>query len=242
MQKESNLNLIWGGIVIVIILVAVYFLSTTGRNNMSHDMGMNDMDGDDMGMMDGGNKPNPNQPQNGNNTNTPTASDIPSDSMIMSLVNVSSLRVPQTAVDVALSGGSAMYKVNATEGKVTMGSLIGKYSTEDGYDVLVSMSVKGDVSKATPVASTYVALYHLKNNKLTYTSAVRIGDNVTIQSADAKPDTSTSVATNPLQFNSALGYDVTVKFLGRNTGQPTDVAPTVSQELPVNVKKHIITR
>lgn len=246
-NSTKNITIGWLIALLLVLASAGYFL--LNRSEMSgmmdmdgmHDMSDMPMDSDDMNQGGMNNKPGsgsnmPNQ-MGGQNSGP----EIPTDSFITSLINVSGLRVPQTGIDVALSSGKASFENAGKKGEVVIGSIIGKYATQDGYDVLVNMSVNMDVSKVNS-AGTYVALFHLSNNTVKYTSAVSIGTNLKVQSADAKADPSVTINKAPMQFDSIKGYDVIVNYLDREPGQPTTVTPTIAKDIQVNVKKHIISR
>lgn len=243
-NTNKNLNIYAIISLIVILLVAGYFLFWN-KSDMSDDMGTNTPDSMEDENINTGSNTNTNTGGNtGANTgsNTGATNNIMSDSMIMAMVNIAKVSVPTTGTDVALSNGMANLKIGSKDAEVRVGSIIGKYPTEDGYDVLVNMSLITDKAAKTVVPTSYVALFHVKGNTATFTSAVSIGTNIIVKSADAKADPSVTVATNQIQFDSVKGYDVIVNYLDRKTGEVATVTPTVSKDLAVNVKRHIITR
>ena len=108
-----------------------------------------------------------------NNTN----SKVMSDSALAMIVGNTLITVPQTGVDVALTAGNADYTSGSVKGHVSVGKILGRITTESGTDVVVEM----DLTKSgSPAISKYVAMFHNVGDKVTYTSAILIGDRVTV--------------------------------------------------------------
>lgn len=168
---------------------------------------------------------------------------IPSDATLTQIMGNSKVRVPQTGVDVALSGGQASYVSGTTKGQIALGSILSKITTDDGYDIFVNMTVTPTsvANKAAP--QNYVALFHVKGDVATYTSAVIIGSGLIVKSVEAKRNPAVSVANNAYPYmDSALGYLLTVSYLDRRSGEFAPTAPTVSKDFTANVKNHIVTK
>ncbi len=243
-NSNSNSNAVWYVIIVIVILVAAYFLFRGNDTAMTNDESQNTASSTNSAgdAMTGGNNTggtNGTGSTGGTNSGT-TASNIPSDATILGMVNVAKIRVPSTGTDVALSNGTTAYKNGAKDGRVTMGDIIGKYVTEDGYDVLVNMAVQKDTALANANPSNYAALFHVKGTTATFKSAVLIGEGIIVTSADAKSNNTATMDKNPAMFESAIGYSITIHYLDRRTGATATTTPTMAKDLSTTVKNHMI--
>lgn len=191
----------------------------------------------------GGTNTGSNTGSNNGGTVSGTSASIPSDSFITQVMNSSRVKVPQTGVDVALTGGSGTYTSGSTKGTVVLGSILGKVTTTDGYDVFVPMTLTVQTPPSTQtIISNYIALFHVKGQTVTFTSSALIGNRVVIQDIEASDDTQVKLEDNQVAMDSKLGYLVKVTYLDRKTGETLAAAPTVSKDVTTRVKNHIISK
>lgn len=175
-------------------------------------------------------------------TKTSTATNnqttVLSDSALMSLMNVARIRVPQTGVDVYLAQGQADFTDSVVKGHVALGRILGKVPTDVGYDVFVEMKIQ----TTGPAVLEYVALFRNVGQAVQYTSAVSIGDRLTLVGITATPDK--SVMVNPPQsyMSSSIGYNLAVAYLDRKNGEPMTTSPSLAKSMPLRVKNHILSK
>ncbi len=177
---------------------------------------------------------------NGGNGLAGNVATSPTDAHITALMNVAKVRVPGVSAEIALSSGVGSYTTTGSnvKGTVQLGKILGKFTTTDGYDVLVVMNHTSTQS----ISSNHVVLFHVKDDSLLFTSSISIGNGVTIQSTTARSDTSVSQNTAPTIFNSAQGYKVTINYLERKGNEPAGTTPSSPKDLTASVKNHIISR
>lgn len=177
----------------------------------------------------------------GANVGTPSA--MPSDATLTQIMGVSKLRVPQTGTDVVLTGGKANYVSGTSRGQVSLGSILAKVTTNDGYDVFANMSVTQTAPTSRTGADNYLVLFHVKGDVATYTSSILIGQGLPVRSVEAKRDTSVSVSNNAYPYlDSVAGYFLTVSYLDRRSGEYPPTAPTVVKDFTARVKNHILSK
>lgn len=160
-----------------------------------------------------------------------------SNSALAMIVGNSLITVPQTGVDVALTSGNADYTSGANKGHVAIGKILGRITTDNGTDVIAEMTL---TKTGSPNALKYVAMFHNVGDKVTYTSAILIGDRVTVSGITVSADKSVSVNAPQTYMNSALGYNFTVSYLDRKNGEPLTAVPSVPKSVTVHVKNHIL--
>lgn len=164
--------------------------------------------------------------------------------VLATVISNAFIRVPQTGVDVTLTGGKATYSDSngRVQGTVEVGKILGWAKTDSGYDVFTDMSL----TKTGQVQVLhYVALFNVKTStSVKYTSAVLIGDRLPIISAvpfvDPSKQTAGSVGTTVM--NSSTGYIVTISYLDRKNGEPITATPTLAKSVNANVRNHIVTK
>jgi hypothetical protein len=86
-----------------------------------------------------------------------------SDNQLMSAINNSLIRVPQTGVDVSLVGGSANFVDSSVKGKVSIDNILRKVQTDDGIDVFVAMTV---TIEGRPAIMRYIAVFNNKGQSV----------------------------------------------------------------------------
>jgi len=161
------------------------------------------------------------------------------DATLGSVLASAAIRVPTTGVEVALTQGNADYTSGSVKGHVTIGRVLAKVPTNDGYDIFTDMVL------TTPGSATmmhYVALFKVVGQGLNYTSAVMVGDRLNIQSVSPKADPSVKITEPQSYMNSQLGYILTINYLDRKNGEPVSATPTVQKSVEVHVKNHIVTK
>ncbi len=174
------------------------------------------------------------------NTQTPKApASALMDAEINSAIRSSYVRVPTAGVDVKLVDGSATYTEGATRGKIQVGPIYAKVPTTNGHDVFVSMTLT-DVEKESVL--NYVALFHLEGKNVRYTSSVLVGDRLSVINVVASPNPTSPLNRILPYMDSQYGYRLTINYLGRKNFEPITVAPTLSKDMLVNVKNHIVTQ
>lgn len=161
-----------------------------------------------------------------------------SDSALMSLMNVARIRVPQTGVDVNLAQGQANFTDSTVKGHVALGRILGKVPTDVGYDVFVEMTI----TTSGPAIIEYVALFRNVGQGIQYTSAVSIGDRLTLVGVTATPDKSVKVNAPQSYMSSSIGYNLAVAYLDRKNGEPMTASPSLAKSMPLRVKNHILSR
>jgi hypothetical protein len=171
-------------------------------------------------------------------TNKQTAA-VPSDSSLLALIGNTTLRVPQTGVDVKLNAGEANFTDSAVKGHVSIGRVLGKVPTDSGYDVFVDMSISQDLK---PAVIHQVALFRYVNQVVSYTSAVSIGDRLGLYSITAIPDASTEIKPPQSFMTSSIGYTLTLSYLDRKNGEPLTTAPSLPKTMSLRVKNHVVAK
>ncbi len=244
--NNKSSNAVWYVIIVLVILVAAYFLFKGNDDNAMMNDGSNMASSTNTGgdAMTGGNTTGGTGANAGGTTGgnvAGTSAGIPSDDVLTALINVSKVRVPQTATDVALSGGTATYKNAGKDARISVGPILGKYVTDNGYDVLVNMSIVKDPAQVVP--SHYVAMFFVKDNAATFTSAVYVGEGTKINGKpDAVSNKAVSVDKDPLVFDSQVGYVLTIHYLDRRTAETATTTPTQAKDLVTNVRAHTMTK
>jgi len=164
---------------------------------------------------------------------------ITDDATLTGLIGSALVRVPSTGVDVALTQGGADFIDGSTHGHVQIEKIIGKVATNDGFDIFASMSV---TKTGSVIDDQYVALFSVMPNKTTkYTSAVLVGDRLTVQNVQVAQDTSAQMKAPQQYMDSTVGYLVTINYLDRNAGEPLTTTPSVAKTLSARVKGHVLT-
>lgn len=164
---------------------------------------------------------------------------VPSDSSLMVLISGAKIRVPQTGVDVMLSGGEANFTDSAVKGHVSIGRILAKVPTDSGYDVFTDMTI---TTEGKPAVIHYVALFRALGQGIVFTSAVNVGDRVALTSLTAVPDTSVKVKPPQSYMTSSIGYVLTLSYLDRKNGEPATAAPSLAKTLTLRVDDHIVAR
>jgi hypothetical protein len=237
---KSNKALYWVIAIIVLILLLVWAsrgnntvdnVDNAGQNSTS--TGANGSGGTNTGA--NGTSVNP-----GTGVNPPA---IPNDATLLQIMGNSKVRAPQSGTDVALSNGQASYTSGSTRGQVALGSILAKVTTNDGYDVFVKMTLTTTEAAGKVTVENYVALFHVKGNTATYTSATLIGVGLPVQSVEAKRDPSVTTPNSSYPYmDSTTGYLLVVSYLDRKNGEPMTTAPTVLKDFTAHVKNHNISR
>ena len=161
-----------------------------------------------------------------------------SDSLLISAINNSLIRVPQTGVDVSLVGGSANFADSSVKGKVSIDNLLRKVQTDDGIDAFVAMTI---TIEGRPAIMRYVAVFNNKGQSVLFKSSVLVGDRLIINSVTASEES--SVIAKPLiQMPSSRGYIAIISYLDRKNGEPFTTAPSLLKTISMRVKNHIISK
>lgn len=223
-------------VIVVIIIAALFFMfrgdmnngSMTGNENATGTVSTSTVSGN-------------NSATGGNNSTggTQSGATAVSDATLNTLLDSAAIRVPNTGVDVALTQGQASYTNGAVKGQITRGKVLGKVSTEAGHDVFVNLVL---TTQGSSVQQNYVALFRLNGTTVTYTSAVVVGDRLTVQSVVAKPDPSAPMTTPQQFFNSSSPYILDISYLDRKNGEPVSATPSVQKTMTVHVKNHIVSK
>jgi hypothetical protein len=180
---------------------------------------------------------NPNTPNTNGDFAKPLANGL-SDSALAQILLNTKIRVPQTGVDVALTGGQADFVDSSTKGHVVNGRVLGKIATDAGHDVFTDMTV---TIAGQPGVLHYVAIFHNEGQTVTYTSAVLIGDRVNVVGVVA--NVPPSAIQKPLSYmKSAVSYNLTVNYLDRKNAEPFTVAPSLAKTVTLRVAKHIVSK
>jgi hypothetical protein len=244
MQPTTSSNKAWYW-VIAIIIIAIIAWIIWGGSNASNSGGMmgsstESMNNGAMGANGGTGSESGNGAVAGSNGGVPA---IPSDATLTQMINASKVRVPQTGADIALTAGQGSYTNGTTKGQVSMGSILGKVTTTDGYDVFVNMGLTSTDSGKT-TSENYVALFNMKGDVATYTSAVLIGNGLPVTGVDARKDPSVATGGTPVSpyFDSAKGYLLMVTYLDRKNGEPTTTTPSLTKDFTAHVKNHVISK
>lgn len=163
------------------------------------------------------------------------------DSTLKGMLDNSSVRVPDTAVDVVLKGGTASYMNGQVRGTVTLGKILGKTKVEAGYDVFVEMTLTSNIIPG----QKRVALFNLTNAGTKYGSSVIIGDRVILQSLNISDDPRVSAQYKYENLNmrfANVAYVVKVNYLDRKNGEPATATPSLAKDIQFSVKNHIISK
>ncbi len=161
-----------------------------------------------------------------------------SDILLISAINNSLIRVPQTGVDVPLVGGSALFVDSSVKGKVSIDNLLRKVQTDDGIDVFVAMTV---TIEGRPALMRYVAVFNNKGQSVSFKSSVLVGDRLIINSITAYEES--SVIGKPLAYMlSSTGYVVTISYLDRKNGEAFTTVPSLLKTVSMRVKNHVISK
>lgn len=174
-----------------------------------------------------------------NVTTKTTVSSVPSDASLLALIGNTTLRVPQTGVDVRLNAGEANFTDSSTKGHVSIGKILAKVPTDSGYDVFVDMSISQDLK---PAVIHQVALFRVVNNVAGYTSAVSIGDRLVLTGITASVDTSAKIRQPQSFMTSSIGYILTLSYLDRKNGEPVTTAPSLPKTMSLRVKDHVVSK
>lgn len=161
------------------------------------------------------------------------------DAQLLQMIKTAFVKVPTAGVDVALSNGSASYQSATEKGTIRVEKLLGKVFTNDGTDVFVDMTLQK--TGTTPVVH-YVALFKVQNQKAAYTSAVSIGDRVSITKVVALTEVGAPMTDQSNSISSQVGYRLTVYYLDHQTGTSFDTAPTIQKDVTARVKNHMINK
>jgi hypothetical protein len=161
-----------------------------------------------------------------------------SDNQLMSAINNSLIRVPQTGVDVSLVGGSANFVDSSVKGKVSIDNILRKVQTDDGIDVFVAMTV---TIEGRPAIMRYIAVFNNKGQSVLFKSSILVGDRLIINSVTASEESSVIVK-SLAYMPSATGYLVTVSYLDRKNGEPFTTVPSLLKTISMRVKNHIISK
>ena len=165
---------------------------------------------------------------------------VPSDSTLLSLIkNATTIRVPNTGVDIALSQGEGNFVDGAVSGHVSIGNMLGKVSTNDGYDIFVDMFI----ATAGKFSIThYVALFHNVAQAVAYTSAVSIGDRLVLKNVTLVPSKTLVNKNTTTYLLSSVEYTMDLSYLDRKNGEVDTVTPTVAKDMSLYVKNHIVSK
>lgn len=173
-------------------------------------------------------------------TNSSTGSKVLSNDALMALINnASTIRVPNTGVDVSLSNGGSNFTDGPTSGHVSIDHILGKVSTDSGYDVFVDMII---TTTDKTSAIHYVALFRNVGQAVVFTSAVPIGDRLILQSVTPVPDKSVTTKTPTSYMKSSIGYFLNLAYLDRKNGEAYSTTPTSAKTLSLHVKNHIVSK
>lgn len=242
MNSTAKTSLIVLGVVVVVgILFSMGGWSLGDKSRVVDDQ-YADLNGSDENTKTSTNGTNGGKSTTGTNTNVNSntqVSNVPSDATLLTAVGNVVLRVPQTGVDVKLSGGSANFTDSAVKGHVSIGSILAKVPTDDGYDVFVDMSITTD---GKPAVIHYVALFRYVNQVTAFTSAVSVGDRVGLYGLTATADSSVKVNPSQSYMSSTLGYVLTLSYLDRKNGEPATANPSVPKTMTLRVKNHIVAK
>ncbi len=187
------------------------------------------------------------KPSSGSNNGTNSGTNVAvnnttkglSDSALLMIIKNSSVRVPQTGVDVTLTDGGSDFTNNNVKGHLAIGNVLGKVGTDNGYDVFVEMIL---TTNGSPVVMHYVGLFQNTDQTVAFKSAASIGDRLVLNGVSASIDKSVMVK-NPLPYmNSSAGYNVTLSYLDRKAFEVVTATPTVQSTLTLHVKNHNLTK
>lgn len=132
------------------------------------------------------------------------------------------ITIPDADVNVALVNGTADFFIENTKGTVSVPMVIGSAKVLDGYDVFADLVV--DAGAGTPFH--YLALFRVTKEETLFSSAVPIGDRVTLVSA----------APQTMREND---YELTFQYLEPSSETP-EGEPSEMAEINLFVSDHIL--
>lgn len=170
-------------------------------------------------------------------TNNSTTAGL-SDADVAMMIASAKISVPQTGVDVALTNGGADFTDSSVSGHISSGPVLSKVQTDNGMDVFTDMTI---TKKGQPQILHYLAAFHVVGTTVSYTSAVLIGDRLTLLGAVAsKGSAYTSPASSPLK--STDPYTLTLNYLDRKNGEPLTTTPSVAKTVSLRVLQHRVSK
>jgi len=240
MNQTQKTSLIVLALIVVIGAIA-YFTWGTSSQTSPADMNGTSTALDNGAAGNGGVGIRNNGSQGSTAENTRTAPTVPaglSDAQISQIIASAKVRVPQTGVDVVLTGGESAFTDSSVKGTVVAGPILSKVVTDTGTDIFTDMTI---VLAGRPGILHYVAAFHELGSSVTYTSAILIGDRLTLIGVTPKANTEARLDQPGALYSSTLGYSITVNYLDRKNGEPLTTVPTVAKTVTLNVREHNVT-
>jgi hypothetical protein len=245
MNETSNKNVIWTVVILVVIVIAGILLFRSPSATVVDDgTATTTVDGVNAGTNANGGTSGANGSGSTGGTQaqaTQLDAIASNNTTLKAMLDNSSLRVPETAVDVVLRNGSAAYTNGQVKGTVMLGQILGKTKVEAGYDVFVEMTVTSN----TVPGQKRVAVFYLTNAGTKFTSSAIIGDRVMLRSLTITDDANVSPQYRFENLNmrfANIAYKVAVNYLDRRNGESATTTPTVPRDVQFSVKNHIISK
>jgi hypothetical protein len=242
MNETSNKGVIWTVVAIVgIIILAVVVYKSPSVEVMDQNMATST----DEAMTNGGTGSTGTKASGSTGSAKSSTSQLDTIagniSTLSGMISNSSLRVPETPVDVTLKGGTASYTNGQVKGTVTVGKVLGMTKVEAGYDVFVEMTITSN----TVPGQKRVAVYNLTTAGTKYMSSVVIGDRVILKSLTITDDANVAPEYRYENLNmrfANIPYKVAVNYLAHGNGVSASSTPTVPRDIQFSVKNHIISK
>lgn len=238
-MSSTARNTIIGIVAVIVVIVLIFAFKGSENTALDNDNGVATTSVNTSGNSNGAS--NSTGKNNSGGTKTISGINIDSNEVLADVMKNELVRIPQTGVDVALTNGVGLYKEGSVEGSVNLGNIVGKVKTESGYDVFVQMAF---TKKGSLGIQQYVALFSATSLGVKFTSAVLVGDRVTIQSVVGSEDPSTTGPhpSGSSAMSSLAGYIATINYLDRKNGEALTATPSVAKTLSTHVKSHIISK
>lgn len=166
---------------------------------------------------------------------------INNDAALNTVIGNSLVRIPETGTDVALTQGEGDAGTSSsTRSHVSLGGILAKVQTDQGYDVFVDLTY---TKAGSPTKVKYVALFQVVQETVGFKSAVSIANNVELKRVAASQDPAAAAPTDSKTImSSSKGYILVVSYLDRLNGQPITTAPSLTKTINLRVKEHVLSR